>query len=82
MIKTITPKDYKRLEEIGFEKDEISAIEIIHELKSWKYPIDINELINKTVSEKIRDELLYKIEEMSWEMGTRTFARREELYDR
>ena len=31
---------------------------------------------------KIHDELLDKIEDFSWEMGSKTLSRREELYDR
>lgn len=82
MLETITPEIHKKLEEIGFEEDEINAIKIIHELKIRKYPVDIQELINKAMAEKIREELLGKVEELSWEMGKRKFISREELYDR
>jgi hypothetical protein len=82
MLETITPEIHKKLEEIGFEEDEINAIKIIHELKIGNYPVDIQELINKVMAEKIREELLGKVEELSWEMGKRKFISREELYDR
>ncbi|QTA80778.1 Uncharacterized protein dnl_30910 [Desulfonema limicola] len=83
MIESINTEVRSKLEEIGFEKDEISAIAIIHELKIGKYPVDINEFLNKTVSKKIRDELLEKkIDELSWEMGEKNFSGREEIYDR
>ncbi|MCP4349497.1 MAG: hypothetical protein GY795_28785 [Desulfobacterales bacterium] len=82
MIETINTEIRGRLEEIGFEKDEISVIEIIHELKTGKYPVNINEVVNRAISEEIREGLLDKIDELSWEMGERNFSGREELYDR
>ena len=81
MLETITDAIHRKLEEIGFEEDEISAIKIIHELKTGKYHVDIQELINKAVTENIREELLNKVEELSWEMGKRKFISREEIYD-
>jgi len=53
MIKTITPEICKKLEEIGFDDEEINMIEIIHELKTRKYPIDVKKLINQIAFEKL-----------------------------
>jgi len=82
MLETITPEIRDKLRKIGFEKDEIGAIETIHELKIGKYPVDINEVLNKSLQAKVREGLLDKIDELSWEMGERSFGTREELYDR
>lgn len=82
MLETITPEIRDKLGEMGFEKDEIGAIEIIHELKIGKYPVDISELLNRSFSAKIREGLLDKIDELDWEMGERNFGSRGELYDR
>ncbi len=82
MLTVITPELHKKLEKIGFEKDEINAIEFIHELRIGKYSADITDLVKKGVSVNIRKELLDKIKELSWEMGEKTFTNREDLYDR
>lgn len=82
MLETITPEIRNKLGKIGFEKDEIRAIEVIHELKIGKYPIDINEIVNRAVSANAREELLNRIDDLSWEMGERNFKSREDIYDR
>lgn len=52
MIESINTKVRSKLETIGFEQDKISAIEIIHELKTGKYPVDISEFVNSDCFEK------------------------------
>ena len=53
MLQTITPEICSKLGEIGFEKDEINTIQIIHELKTRAYSIDIKKLINKAAFENL-----------------------------
>ncbi len=53
MIETITPQIFSKLEEIGFEEDEISTIQIVHELKNRTYQIDIKKLINQITFENL-----------------------------
>jgi hypothetical protein len=82
MLIAITPEIYMKLEEIGFEKDEIRAIGFIHELKIGRYSEDISELVKRGISLNIRKEISDRIKELSWEMGEKNFGNREELYDR
>lgn len=82
MLIAIRPEIHRKLEEIGFEKDEINAIGLIHELKIGKYSDDITELVKKGLSLNIQKNFSYKIKELGWEMGEKSFGNREELYDR
>ena len=60
----------------------MSVEDKITKIISEKLDVDISEVVNKAVSLKVREELLDKIDELSWEMGERNFGTREELYDR
>ena len=82
MLIVITPEIHRKLEEIGFEKDEIDAISFIHELKIGNYSDNITDLVKKGLSSNVRKQISDRIKELSWEMGERNFRSREELYDR
>ena len=81
MLETITYEVRNKLEDIGFEKDEIYAFEIIHELKKKKYLFNIEKVVHNVVLDNYQTGLINKINELSWEMG-REKINREELYDR
>jgi len=66
MIETITPQILDKLEEIGFEKDEISTIQIVHELKSRTYPIDIKKLINQVTFANLSEGIAETFEKNKW----------------
>jgi len=66
MIETITPQILDKLEEIGFEKDEISTIQIVHELKSRTYPIDIKKLINQVTFANLSEGIAETFERNKW----------------
>ena len=66
MIETITPRILSKLEEIGFEKDEISTIQIVHELKSRTYPVDIKKLINQIAFENLSEGIAETFEKNRW----------------
>ncbi len=66
MIKTITPEICKKLGAIGFDDDEINTIEIIHELKTRKYSIDVKKLINQTAFEKLAKGIGNTFEKEKW----------------
>ncbi|MCP4107703.1 MAG: hypothetical protein GY749_19515 [Desulfobacteraceae bacterium] len=66
MIETITPQILSKLEEIGFEEDEISTIQIVHELKSRTYPIDIKKLINQAAFENLSKGIAETFEKKKW----------------
>ncbi len=66
MLETITPDVHKKLEEIGFEKDEINMIRIVHELKSRAYSIDIRKLINQVAFEHLSKGISEVFERNMW----------------
>ena len=66
MIETITPQILSKLEKIGFEEDEISTIQIVHELKSRTYPIDIKKLINQITFENLSKGIAETFEKNKW----------------
>ncbi|MCR4344950.1 MAG: hypothetical protein NUV44_09325 [Candidatus Scalindua sp.] len=66
MIKTITPEICKKLEEIGFDDEEINMIEIVHELKTRKYSIDVKKLINQTAFEKLSKGIGETFKKENW----------------
>ncbi len=66
MIETITPQILDKLEEIGFEEDEISTIQIVHELKSRIYPIDIKKLINQVTFANLSEGIAETFEKNKW----------------
>ena len=53
MLETITSEVVDKLEEIGFEQDEINVIQILHELKNRTYPVGIKKLINQAAFENL-----------------------------
>ena len=66
MIETITPQILNKLEEIGFEEDEISTIQIVHELKNRTYQIDIKKLINQITFENLSKGIAETFEKNKW----------------
>ena len=64
MLIVITPEIHRKLEEIGFEKDEIDAISFIHELKIGKYSDNISELVKKRLSLNVRKQISDRIKEL------------------
>lgn len=67
MLKTITPEICKKLEEIGFDDGEINTIEIIHELNTRKYSIDVKKLVNQIAFEKLSKGIGETFEKEKWE---------------
>ena len=66
MLKTITPEIHKELERIGFEENEISTFQMIHELKTREYSIDIKELINKSAFYNLSKGIAETFEKNNW----------------
>jgi hypothetical protein len=66
MLQTITPEICNKLGEIGFEKDEINTIQIIHELKTRSYPVDIKELINQAAFKNLSKGITETFEKNRW----------------
>jgi hypothetical protein len=65
MLETITPEVLNKLGEIGFEEDEISAIQILHELKTRPSKPDIRELINQAVLRSLSEGIAKTFEKSS-----------------
>lgn len=66
MIEMITPQILDKLEEIGFEEDEINTIQIVHELKSRTYPVDIKKLINQFAFGNLSEGIAETFEKNEW----------------
>lgn len=66
MIETITPQILSKLEEIGFEEDEITTIQIVHELKSRTYSFDMKKLINQIAFENLSKGIAETFEKNRW----------------
>ncbi len=66
MLQIITPEICNKLGEIGFEQDEINTIQIIHELKTRTYPIDIKKLINQIAFKKLSEGIAETFEMNRW----------------
>jgi hypothetical protein len=66
MIKAVTPELYKKLEEIGFEEDEINTIQMVHELKTRAYSIDIMKLINQIAFNYLSRGITAIFEQKQW----------------
>lgn len=66
MLETITPEVHEKLEKIGFKKDEINTIQIVHELKTRKYSIDIKKLINQVAFEKLSKGIAETFDKNKW----------------
>ncbi len=65
-MQLITPEIHQKLEEIGFEQDEIDAIRIIHELKTGKYVFDMKKLINKIAFQNLSNGITDTFERNKW----------------
>ena len=66
MLQTITPEICGKLGEIGFEEDEISTIQMVHELKTRTYSIDIKKLINQAAFRNLSYGIAETFEENRW----------------
>ncbi len=66
MLQAITPEICNKLGELGFEKDEINTIQIIHELKTRSYPVDIKKLINQAAFENLSKGIAETFEKNRW----------------
>ena len=66
MLQTITPEICSKLGEIGFEEDEINTIQIIHELKTRTYPIDMKKLISQAAFENLSEGIAETFERNKW----------------
>ncbi len=66
MLEIITPEVRNKLGEIGFEEDEISAIQMIHELKKRKYQIDIRKLIHKAAYKNLSEGVAETFKKKNW----------------
>jgi hypothetical protein len=66
ILATITPEIRSKLEKIGFDEDEINTIQIVYELKTRNYPIDIIKLINQAAFEKLSKGIAEAFEKNNW----------------
>ncbi|MBW1615347.1 MAG: hypothetical protein JRJ49_02200 [Deltaproteobacteria bacterium] len=66
MLQTITPEICKKLEKIGFQKDEINTIQLVHQLKTGLYSIDIKKLINRVAFENLSKGVAETFEKNQW----------------
>ncbi|MDM8553416.1 hypothetical protein QUF75_01645 [Desulfococcaceae bacterium HSG7] len=66
MLQTITPEICNKLGEIGFDKDEISTIQMIHELKTRKYSVDIRKLVNQVAFRNLSEGIAETFEKNRW----------------
>ncbi|MCP4627222.1 MAG: hypothetical protein GY850_27480 [bacterium] len=66
MLQTITPEICSKLGEIGFEEDEINTIQMVHELKTRAYPIDIKKLINQVAFKNLSEGIAETFDKNKW----------------
>ncbi len=66
MIQKITPEICSKLGEIGFEQDEISTIQIVHELKNRTNPIDLKKLIHQAAFENLSEGIAETFKRNRW----------------
>jgi len=66
MLQTITPEVCSKLGEIGFEDDDINTIQMLHELKMRKYPLDIKKLINQVAFKQLTVGISETFEKNKW----------------
>jgi len=66
MLTAITPQILNKLEEIGFEENEISIFQMIHELKAREYRIDIKKLINRIAFQNLSEGIAGTFEKNKW----------------
>jgi len=66
MLQTITPEICDKLGEIGFGKDEINTIQMLHELKTRTYQIDMRKLINQAAFRSLSEGIAETFEKNRW----------------
>jgi len=66
MLKTITSDVLDKLAEIGFGEDEISIIQMVHELKSREYTVNIREIINQIAFQNLSEGIAETFEKNNW----------------
>ena len=66
MLQIITPEICNKLEEIGFNEDEISTIQMVHELKTRTYSLDIRKLINQAAFRNLSEGISETFEKNRW----------------
>ncbi len=66
MLQTITPEICGKLGEIGFGEDEISTIQMVHELKTRTYSIDMRKLINQAAFRNLSYGIAETFEKNRW----------------
>lgn len=62
----ITTQLIEKFEEICLREDEISTIQIVHELKNRKYTIDIRKIINQIAFESLSEGISELFEKNNW----------------
>ena len=66
MLQTITPEICNKLGKIGFNEDEISTIQMVHELKTRRYSVDIRKLINQAAFKNLSEGIAETFEKNKW----------------
>ena len=66
MLQTITSEICNKLGEIGFDEDEISTIQMVHELKTRTYSVDIRKLINQAAFRNLSKGVAETFEKNRW----------------
>jgi len=66
MLQTITPEVCSKLDEIGFEEDDINTIQKLHELKKRTYSVDIKKLINQLAFKHLTVGISETFEKNGW----------------
>lgn len=66
MLQTITPEICSKLGEIGFDEDEISTIQMVHELRTRTYSVDIRKLINQLAFRNLSEGIAETFEKNRW----------------
>ncbi|VFN05634.1 MAG: hypothetical protein BECKG1743D_GA0114223_110841 [Candidatus Kentron sp. G] len=66
MLRTITLEIRGKLGEIGLEEDEIGTIQMVHELKTRAYPIDMKKRINQAAFRNLSKGIAGTFENNRW----------------
>jgi autonomous glycyl radical cofactor GrcA len=66
MLQTITPEVCNKFGEIGFEEDDINSIQMLHELKTRNYSVDIKKLINQVAFKHLTVGISETFEKNMW----------------
>jgi hypothetical protein len=69
MLKTMKPDVHKRLEEIGFEQDEIALFDIIHQFKEQQLLEDLREVIREYSFRRMMAEATQTWDANQWNEG-------------